>query len=69
MPLLKFQPSYIVSVQGGEFDSVKFKAIEWADIDWIDLAEYRDKLVAVEKAEMNLRVPQKAGDFFLFLTG
>jgi hypothetical protein len=30
------------------------KAIEWAGIDWIDLAEYRDKLVAVGKAEINL---------------
>ena len=32
-------------------------------MDWIGLAEYRDKLRALVNAVMNLRVPQNAGNF------
>ena len=33
------------------------------DMNWIDLAEYRDRWRAVVNAVMNLQVPENAGNF------
>ena len=33
-------------------------------MDWIDVAQDRDRCRALVDAVMNLRVPQNAGDFF-----
>jgi hypothetical protein len=37
--------------------------MEWRDMDWIDLAEERDRWRALVNAVMKLQVPQKAGNF------
>jgi CRISPR/Cas system-associated protein Cas7 (RAMP superfamily) len=37
--------------------------VGWGSIDWIDLAQDRDRWRAVVNAIMNLRVPQNAGNF------
>jgi hypothetical protein len=34
-----------------------------ADVDWVELAQDRDKWQALENVEMNLRVLQNAGSF------
>ena len=34
-----------------------------ADMDWIDLAQDRDRWLTLVCAVMNLRVPQNAGNF------
>jgi hypothetical protein len=39
------------------------KEVGCGDKDWIDLAEDRDRLLALVNAVMNLRVPQNAGNF------
>jgi len=39
------------------------KEVGCGDMDWIDLAEDRDRLLALVNAVMNLRVPQNAGNF------
>jgi hypothetical protein len=39
------------------------REIEWAGMDWIDLAKDRDQWRALVNAVMNLRVPQNAGKF------
>jgi hypothetical protein len=39
------------------------RELEWDDMDWIDLAENRDKWKALVNAVMNLRVSQNAGKF------
>ena len=39
------------------------KEVGCGDVDWIDLAEDRDRLLALVNAVMNLRVPQNAGNF------
>jgi hypothetical protein len=44
-------------------DNIKmdFLEIGWGDVDWIGLAQDRDKWRALVNAVMNLRVPQNAG--------
>ena len=37
--------------------------VEWEGMDWIDMAQDRDRWWAVVSAVMNLRVPQNAGNF------
>ena len=39
------------------------KEVGCGDVDWIDLAEDRDRLLALVNSVMNLRVPQNAGNF------
>jgi hypothetical protein len=38
--------------------------IGFGDVDWILLAQDRDRWQAVVNTVMNLRVPQNAGNFF-----
>jgi hypothetical protein len=46
-------------------DNIKMdlREIGWDGMDWIDLAEDRDKWRALVNAVINLRVPQNAGKF------
>jgi hypothetical protein len=46
-------------------DNIKINntEIEWDDMDWIDLAQYRDQWRALLNTVMNLRVPKHAGKF------
>ena len=39
------------------------KEVGWAGIDWIDLAQGRDRWRALVNEVMNLRVPQNVGNF------
>jgi hypothetical protein len=37
--------------------------VGWEGVDWIDMAQDRDRWRALVNAVMNLRVPQNAGNF------
>jgi hypothetical protein len=39
------------------------REIGFGDVDWIDLAQDRDRWRALVNTVMNLRVPQNAGNF------
>jgi hypothetical protein len=40
-----------------------FQEVGWEGVDWIDMAQYRDRWRAVVNAVINLRVPYNAGNF------
>jgi hypothetical protein len=42
--------------------------VEWGDVDWIGLAEDRDRWRALVNAVLNLRVPLNAGKLSSVLT-
>jgi hypothetical protein len=46
-------------------DNIKMyiQEVGWGGIDWIDMAQDRDRWQALVSAVMNLRVPQNAGNF------
>jgi hypothetical protein len=46
-------------------DNIKMdlQEVGWGDMDWIDIAQDRDRWRALVSAVMNLRVPQNAGNF------
>jgi hypothetical protein len=39
------------------------REIGWDGMDWIDLAQHRDKWRALVNTVMNFRVPKNAGNF------
>jgi hypothetical protein len=43
------------------------KDVGWGSMDWIALIQDRDRWRALVKAVMNLRVPQKSGEFLDYL--
>jgi hypothetical protein len=45
-----------------------FGEVGWGDVDWIGLAQERNRWRAVVKSILNLRVPQNAGKFSSGLT-
>jgi len=45
-----------------------FREIGWEGVDWIHLAQGRDKWRALVDMVMNLRVPLKEGNFLEFLS-
>jgi hypothetical protein len=51
-------------------DNIRTDLVEvgWGDMDWIGLAEDRDRWRALVNAVMNLRVPQNAGKLSGVLT-
>jgi hypothetical protein len=50
-------------------DNIKMyrRKIGWGGMDWIDLAQHRDRWRALVKTVMNLRVPYNAGLFLEWL--
>jgi hypothetical protein len=42
---------------------MEFREIQWGDVDWIHLAQDRDKYRAFVNTIMNLPVPQNLGKF------
>jgi hypothetical protein len=46
-------------------DNIKIdlQEVGWGGMDWIDMAQGRERWRAVVNAVMNLRVPQNAGNF------
>jgi hypothetical protein len=44
------------------------REIEWGGVEWIPLAQGRDKWRALVDMVMNLRVPLKEGNFLEFLS-
>jgi hypothetical protein len=42
---------------------IGLQEVRWGSMDWIDLAQGRDRWRAVGSAVMNIRVPQNAGNF------
>jgi hypothetical protein len=46
-------------------DNIKMnlQEVRWWDMDWIYLAQYRDRWRALVNAVMNLRFPYNAGNF------
>jgi hypothetical protein len=40
---------------GGKYQ-IDLRAIEWGVMDWMDLAQYRDRWRALENTLLNLRV-------------
>ena len=46
-------------------DNIKLdlQEVEFGDMDWIDLAQDRDRWLSLVNAVMNLRVPKYAGNF------
>jgi hypothetical protein len=42
---------------------IELKEVGWKDVDWIDMAQDRDRWRALVNAVMNLRVPYNAGNF------
>jgi hypothetical protein len=46
-------------------DNIKMdlQEVAWKNIDWIDMAQYKDKWRAIVNAVMNIRLPQNAGNF------
>ena len=46
-----------------------FQEVGWGGMDWTDVAQDRDRWRALVNAEMNLRVPQSAGNIFTSFAG
>ena len=44
-----------------------FQIVGWANMDWIDLAQDRDRWRTVVNAVMKLRIPENAGNFLASL--
>jgi len=42
---------------------MNLQAVEWADMDWMDLNQDRNRWQGVVKVVMNLLVPSSAGNF------
>jgi hypothetical protein len=51
-------------------DNIRMHLVEvrWGDVDWIGLAQDRDRWGALVNSAMNLRVPQNAGKLSSVLT-
>jgi hypothetical protein len=65
VPKRRFQTTFrrVITQKKEEFIKVDLREVGWAGLNWIDLAEDRNRWRAVVNAVMNVRVTENMGNF------